>query len=145
MGDYEGAADAYQTGLYYDPSLIPLYVNLGSLYTTRNQPTDARLWLLKALKQEISVVSAVSPSIAVPFDDPEIDNYITTGQCSWHTEYEHVSPALLNNLGLAELTLHKHNQARYYFEWAVRNLQVQGDSSSYIWNTVQDNLNKIIH
>lgn len=141
LGQLDEALSAYRSGLQYDPSLVALYVNIGSLYSSANDPASARGWLLRGLQVELGAGDGTID------DDTYMDEEILDQSSGIHLS-KSASPALLNNLGLAELSLNRRTHAAYYFEWAIKILssnqqQSASGSSSYIWNTVQDNLRKV--
>ena len=139
LGQLDEALSAYRSGLEHDPSLVALYVNIGSFYSSTNDPASAREWLLRGLQVELGAGDGTSG------DESCMDEAIL-GQSSDIHLTKSASPALLNNLGLAELSLNRRVHAAYYFKWAIHILSSTGQTgSSYIWNTVQDNLLKVSH
>ena len=137
MGQFNEALSAYRSGLEHDPLLVALYINIGSLYSNANDPVNARGWLLKGLQVELGTFYGTNN------DESCMDGAILRQSSDIHLT-KSASPALLNNLGLAELSLNRRVHAAYYFKWAIRMLSSTGQTgSSYIWNTVQNNLREV--
>eukprot|EP01038_Epipyxis_sp_PR26KG_P008513 gene8513-11508_t len=117
---FEKAIENFKNGLQLNPNTIEIYSNLGNLYRQLGLYDEARDAMRKGIDISISVNG---------------DNH-----------YSNSPPAaLINNLGLLELSLHKYDIALHLFEQALQLINNSTNQRNYDLNVHNNEVFEIIH